>query len=93
MNVFFPSNNALANAMYANGNRISELAGHAPLLRGRSGSQQVACGVPTGRPTDALSFQGGVDYNKDHYPDTTYGLQDSTTGPSTPTATTRSATV
>jgi hypothetical protein len=27
MNVFFPSNNALANAMYANGNRISELAG------------------------------------------------------------------
>ena len=27
MNTFFPSNNALANAMYANNNRISELPG------------------------------------------------------------------
>src|SRR5213078_2513865 len=27
MNIFFPSNNALANAMYANNNRISELPG------------------------------------------------------------------
>ena len=27
MNLFFPSNNALANALYANNNRISELPG------------------------------------------------------------------
>jgi hypothetical protein len=29
--------------------------------------------------TDALSFEGGLDYNKDHYTDAIYGLQDATT--------------
>ncbi len=41
MNLFFPSNNALANAMYANNNRISELAGLRRYLRRRPQSPQA----------------------------------------------------
>ena len=75
MNVFFPSNNALANAMYANGNRISELAG----LRRYSVADRNRDKVRTSlawQANETWSLQGGVDLNKDHYPDTTFGLQD-----------------
>jgi len=75
MNVFFPSNNALANAMYANGNRISELAG----LRRYSVADRNRGKVRTSlawQANETWSLQGGVDLNKDHYPDTTFGLQD-----------------
>jgi MtrB/PioB family decaheme-associated outer membrane protein len=74
-NVFFPSNNALANAMYANNNRISELPGMRRYYVADRNRDKVR-GSLSWQPTDALSFQGGVDLNRDTYPSSVYGLQD-----------------
>jgi MtrB/PioB family decaheme-associated outer membrane protein len=76
MNAFFPSNNALANAMYANNNRISELPGMrryyvADRDRGRVRS------LLTWQATEALSVQGGVDFTRDEFPNSAYGVQSS----------------
>lgn len=78
MNLFFPSNNALSNTMYANNNRISELPGMrryfvADRNRGKLRSQA------TWQGSEALSLMGSVDYNMDHYTDAVYGLQDTHT--------------
>ena len=76
MNLFFPSNNALANAQYANNNRISELPGMRRYYvsdRDRNKLRALA----TWQATEALALQGAADYNQDHYPDAVYGLQDS----------------
>jgi hypothetical protein len=76
MNLFFPSNNALANAAYANNNRISELPGMRRFyVSDRDRNKLRAAG--NWQASEALSLQAGVDYNKDHYPDAVYGLQDS----------------
>jgi MtrB/PioB family decaheme-associated outer membrane protein len=76
MNVFFPSNNALANAMYANNNRISELPGMrryyvADRDRGKLRS------LLSWQATEALSVQGGVDVTRDDFPNSAYGVQNS----------------
>jgi MtrB/PioB family decaheme-associated outer membrane protein len=74
MNVFFPSNNAMANAAYANGNRISEIQGLRRYYvsdRNRSRTR----GALNWQATDALSFQAGGDLTSDDYTDATYGLQ------------------
>jgi len=76
MNMFFPSNNALANAMYANNNRISELPGMRRYFVADRNRSKVRSAL-SWQATDAFSFQGGVDINRDLYPDATYGLQDS----------------
>jgi MtrB/PioB family decaheme-associated outer membrane protein len=76
MNLFFPSNNALANAQYANNNRISELPGMRRYFvsdRDRNKLRALA----TWQATEALALQGAADYNQDHYPGAVYGLQDS----------------
>ena len=75
MNVYFPSNNALANAMYANGNRISELPGLRRYYVADRNRDKVRTSLDW-QASDAWSLQGGVDLNKDHFPDATYGLQD-----------------
>ncbi|MBI3401573.1 MAG: MtrB/PioB family decaheme-associated outer membrane protein [Acidobacteria bacterium] len=78
MNMFFPSNNALANAMYGNLNRISELPGMRRYYAADRNRDKIRTSA-TWQATDELSFQGNVDYNKDHYADAIYGLQDTNT--------------
>jgi MtrB/PioB family decaheme-associated outer membrane protein len=75
MNLFFPSNNALANAMYANNNRISELPGMRRYYVADRNRDKLR-GLLGWDATDKLSFEGGVDLNTDHYPSSTYGAQD-----------------
>lgn len=74
MNVFFPNNNALPNAIYANNNRISELIGMrryyvADRNRGKGRS------LLTWQAGDRLAIQGGLDVTQDFYPDSSYGLK------------------
>jgi len=74
---FFPSNNAMANAMYANNNRISELIGMRRYYVADRDRDKVRSLVGW-QASDALSFQAGVDANRDDYPDSTYGVQQNT---------------
>jgi len=74
-NLFFPSNNALANALYANNNRISELAGMRRYYVADRDRNKLRTLVAW-QATDPLSFEAGVDLTNDHYPTSTYGLQD-----------------
>ena len=76
MNLFFPSDNALANTTYANQNRISELVGLrryyvADRNRGKLRSSLMWQG------SESFSFQGGFDLNRDDYGSSTYGVQNS----------------
>jgi hypothetical protein len=74
MNLFFPSNNALNNGMYANLNRISELPG----MRRYNVADRDRNKVRTllnWQTTDRLSLQAIVDVNNDTYPNSAYGLQ------------------
>jgi MtrB/PioB family decaheme-associated outer membrane protein len=76
MNLFFPNNNALANTLYANNNRISELPGMRRYYvadRNRNALRSLL----TWQASDALSLQGGVDLTNDEYPSSTYGMQSS----------------
>jgi hypothetical protein len=77
-NLFFPNNNALPNAMYANNNRISELPGLRRYYVADRNRDKIRTAA-TWQATDELSFQGNADYNKDHYSDAIYGLQDTNT--------------
>jgi MtrB/PioB family decaheme-associated outer membrane protein len=74
LNVFFPSNNALANAMYANNNRISELPGMRRYYVADRNRDKVR-GLLSWQASDALSFNGGIDVNRDEYPNSVYGVQ------------------
>ena len=74
MNLFFPGNNALANAMYANLNRISELPGMRRYHVADRNRDKVRT-LLTWQATEGLSFQGGVNFNRDDYLNSTYGLQ------------------
>jgi hypothetical protein len=74
MNVFFPSNNALNNPIYANNNRISELPGLRRYWVADRNRDKVRSSL-LWQGGDSLSFQGGVDLNSDDYINTTYGLQ------------------
>ncbi len=73
-NLFFPSNNALANAAYANNNRISELVGMRRYYVADRNRQKLR-GTLMWQATDALSFESSLDLNNDDYPTTVYGLQ------------------
>ena len=75
MNLFFPSNNALANALYANNNRISELPGMRRYYVADRNRNKVRSFL-NWQATEELSLHGGLDYNKDNYPNSTYGVQD-----------------
>ena len=74
MNLFFPSNNALANARYANNNRISELPGMRRYFVADRNRNKVHS-LLSWQVGDQLSFQGGLDINAENYPNSTYGLQ------------------
>ena len=78
MNIFFPNNNALNNARYANLNRISELPGMRRYYVADRNRDKVRT-LLNWQANDRLSFQAGVDVNKDDYPNSTYGLQNGRT--------------
>ena len=78
MNLFFPRNNALANALYANNNRISELPGMRRYYVSDRDRNKLRAST-TWQATAELSLQGSLDYNKDHYTDAIYGLQNTNT--------------
>ena len=78
MNLFFPSNNALANALYANNNRISELPGMRRYYVSDRDRNKLRASTAW-QATAELSLQGSLDYNKDHYTDAIYGLQNTNT--------------
>jgi hypothetical protein len=77
MNVFFPSNNALANAAYANNNRISEIRGFRRYYVSDRNRNRLRSAIDW-QATDALSLEGGLDLTADDYVDAQYGLQSST---------------
>jgi hypothetical protein len=74
MNLFFPSNNALANLWYANNNRISELPGMRRDYVADRNRHKVRTLIDW-QTTEQLSLQAGLDLNNDIYPNSTYGLQ------------------
>ena len=74
-NIFFPNNNALANAAYANNNRISELVGMRRYNMADRDRNKLR-GSLNWQATEQFSFQGGVDYNNDDYSNSTYGLKE-----------------
>jgi MtrB/PioB family decaheme-associated outer membrane protein len=74
MNLFFPSNNALANGMYANNNRISELPGMRRYYVADRDRNRVRSSLAW-QAGDSLSVQGGLDLNDDDYPASVYGVQ------------------
>lgn len=78
MNVFFPSDNALANAIYANNNRISELVGMRRYYVADRDRNKVRTSL-TWQASEKFTMQAGLDYNKDDYPGATYGIQNSKT--------------
>jgi len=74
LSLFFPSNNALANAMYANNNRISELPGMRRYYVADRDRNRVRSSLAW-QAGDSLSLQAGLDLNDDDYPSSVYGVQ------------------
>ena len=72
-NIFFPGNNALANAMYANANRISELGGMRRYNMADRNRDKVRWSADY-QAGETVTLQASADYNKDHYTDSRYGL-------------------
>ena len=72
--LFFPNNNALANATYANNNRISELPGMRRFFVADRNRDKVRAAV-NWQASEQFSLQGGLDYNRDDFNDSVYGLQ------------------
>jgi hypothetical protein len=66
----------LANALYANNNRISELAGMRRYYVADRDRNKLRTLVGW-QATDPLSFEAGLDLTNGDYPASTYGLQDS----------------
>ncbi len=73
--LFFPNNNALANATYANNNRISELPGMRRFFVADRNRDKLRTSV-NWQANEQFSLQAGLDFNKDNFIDSVYGLQD-----------------
>ena len=67
-------NNALANALYGNVNRISELPGMRRFNMADRNRDKLRSSA-NWQANDALSLQGGLDLNDDRYSNSVYGLQ------------------
>jgi hypothetical protein len=70
---FFPNNNALSNALYANENRISELPGMR-LYNMADRNQNKLRTALNWQANEKLGLQGGFNYQNDDYTDSVYGL-------------------
>jgi hypothetical protein len=74
MNLFFPSDSALANTLYANNNRISEIQGLRRYYVADRNRNKVRS-MLNWQATDALSVEGSLDVVGDTYTDSGYGVQ------------------
>jgi MtrB/PioB family decaheme-associated outer membrane protein len=72
---FFPNNNVLPNNLYANQNRISELPGMRRLFVADRNRDKLRTSV-NWQANEQLSLQAGLDFNKDNFINSVYGLQD-----------------
>ena len=75
MNLFFPGNNALSNALYANNNRISELVGLRRYYVADRDRQKLRS-LLGWQVAEPLSLEASLNMTTDHYPTSIYGLQD-----------------
>jgi MtrB/PioB family decaheme-associated outer membrane protein len=75
MNLFFPLNNALANASYQNANRISELNGMRRYNMADRNRNRLRADLDW-QPAEKWSLHGNVDFYKDDYGSSRYGLID-----------------
>jgi len=71
---FFPLNNVLANTLYGHRNRISELPGMRRFDMADRTRDKLRGSVDW-RATEQLSLQAGVDFNRDDYTRSVYGLR------------------
>jgi Putative outer membrane beta-barrel porin, MtrB/PioB len=71
---FFANNNALANALYGNQNRISELPGMRRLNMADRNRDKLRSSI-NWQASEKFSLAGGLDFNKDDYANSVYGLQ------------------
>lgn len=74
-NLFFPLNNALANATYANQNRISELYGMRRFNMADRDREKIRAAIDW-QPAERLALQANADYRRDNYDPSRYGLLD-----------------
>jgi hypothetical protein len=71
---FFANNNALANGLYANQNRISELIGMRRYNMADRTRDKLRSSL-SWQAAEAFTLQAGVDVNRDNYAHSVYGLQ------------------
>ncbi len=71
---YMASNNALANAAYANANRISELIGMRRYNMADRNRDKLRSSI-NWQANEKLALQGGFSYNQDDYANSTYGLR------------------
>lgn len=71
---FFANNNALANGLYGNQNRISELPGMRRFNMADRNRDKLRSSL-SWQANQALSLQAGVDLNNDRYTHSVYGLK------------------
>ena len=71
---FFPNNNALANALYGNVNRISELPGMRRFNMADRNRDKLRSAL-NWQADEKISVQAGLDLNDDRYSNSVYGLQ------------------
>jgi MtrB/PioB family decaheme-associated outer membrane protein len=71
---FFANNNALANGLYGNQNRISELPGMRRFNMADRLRDKVRASLEW-QASEQFTLQGGIDFNRDDYSNSVYGLQ------------------
>jgi MtrB/PioB family decaheme-associated outer membrane protein len=71
---FFANNNALANALYANQNRISELVGMRRYNMADRTRDKLRSNL-SWQAAEGFTLQAGLDVNRDNYAHSVYGLQ------------------
>jgi MtrB/PioB family decaheme-associated outer membrane protein len=78
LGVFFPNNSSLVQQFYGSRNDIHELIGMRRFNMADRDRNKVR-GALNWQATDKLSLQGGVDYNKDDYTNSVFGLKNAKT--------------
>jgi hypothetical protein len=71
---YFANNNALSNSLYANANRISELVGMRRYNMADRNRDKLRTSA-NWQANEKLALQAGLNYNKDDYANSEYGLQ------------------
>lgn len=72
--IFSPNNNILPQALYGSRNNINELSGMRRYMMADRNRDKLRSSV-NWQANDKFSLQGGLDFNKDDYSNSTYGLQ------------------